>query len=372
MANLFGRTYSRNELLQKVGDISQVAGVKPYILTDGRSAGVEAVDFRTGSGFAFTVLPGRAMDISYAEWRGIPLCWRSQTGDVAGAFYEPEGIGWLRGFAGGLLATCGLTQAGAPCVDADEQLGLHGRIGYIPATNVAADAGWDGDEYSMWARGKVREAVVFGTNLQLTRRISARLGENRLLIEDRVENMAFQPTPHMIIYHINIGFPVVDEGAVLLCPSKKITPRDDIAAAGLPDYDKVEPPQADFAEHVYYHELAAGEDGNTLFGIVNRGFAGGHGIGVYVKCRTGQLPTLVEWKMNGAGTYVMGIEPTNAASAGGRAWEREQGTLPMLGPGESRDYQVEIGVLTSLAEIESFERQVQAMRSRPGFFDYSM
>ncbi len=235
MANLFGRQYTRNELLQKVGDISQVAGVKPYMLTEGRSAGIEAIDFRTGTGFAFTVLPGRAMDISFAEWRGIPLCWRSQTGDVAGAYYEPEGLGWLRGFFGGLVATCGLAQAGAPCVDEGEALGLHGRIGNIAATNVTADGEWEGDQYTMWARGKVREAIVFGTNMQLTRRITARMGESRLFIEDLVENMAFEPAPHMMIYHINIGFPVVDEGAEVIAPSRVVRPRDEAAKAALDD-----------------------------------------------------------------------------------------------------------------------------------------
>ncbi len=361
MANLFGRQYSRNELLQKVGDISQIAGVKRYTLTEGRSVGLEAIDFRTGSGFAFTVLPGRSMDISFADWRGIPLCWRSQTGDVAAPYYEPEGLGWLRGFFGGMVATCGLTQAGAPCVDGGEALGLHGRVGYIPATNVAADGEWEGDEYLMWARGKVREAMVFGPNLLLTRRVAARMGESRLFIEDTVQNLAFEPTPHMIIYHINAGFPVVDEGAELVAPSRQVTPRDDVARAGVADYRIVYPPRPGFAEQVFYHELGTDAAGYTLFGIVNRGFQRGQGIGVYVRCRPEQLPTLVEWKMNGAGTYVMGIEPTNGSGAGGRAWEREQGKLQTLEPGEIRSYQLEIGALTSQPEIEAFERQVRTM-----------
>ncbi len=361
MANLFGRSYTRTELLQRVGDISQVAGVKPYTLTDGMSAGIQAVDVRTGTGFNFTVLPGRGMDISFAEWRGVPLCWRSHTGDVASPYYEPEAFGWLRGFYGGLLTTCGLAQAGFPGSDEGEELGLHGRVAYIPASHVYADGCWDGDEYSMWVRGKVREAKVFGSNLQLTRQITARMGESRLLIEDVVENLAFEPSPHMIIYHINIGFPVVDEGARLVAPSKTIEPRDEVAKPGLPEYDKAWPPQPGFSEQVFYHQLAAGPDGYALFGIVNPGFNRGHGIGVYVRCQPKVLPTLIEWKQAGAGTYVMGIEPTNCTGAGGRPVERAKGTLPILGPQESVNYQVEIGVLTSAGEIEAFEKQVRAI-----------
>ena len=36
---------------------------------------------------------------------------------------------------------------------------------------------------------EIREAIVFGENIQLTRRIWARLGESRLFIDDLVENM---------------------------------------------------------------------------------------------------------------------------------------------------------------------------------------
>ena len=133
MIKLYGREYNRKKLLRHVGDISQIAGVKYYELSDGMQKGVSAVDFRTGSGFNFTVLPSRGMDISYAEYKGIPLSYRSWTGDVAPEFFEPEGLGWLRGFYGGLLTTCGLTYVGEPCKDGEEELGLHGRVSYIPA-----------------------------------------------------------------------------------------------------------------------------------------------------------------------------------------------------------------------------------------------
>ncbi|HEX30258.1 TPA: DUF4432 family protein, partial [Candidatus Poribacteria bacterium] len=77
MIKLYGREFTRGELLRYVGDISQIAGLKRYELSEGNERGVEAVEFRTGSGFNFVVLPGRGMDISFAEYNGIPLCWRS-------------------------------------------------------------------------------------------------------------------------------------------------------------------------------------------------------------------------------------------------------------------------------------------------------
>ena len=75
MANLFGREWTREELLARVGDMGQLAGVKRYVLDDGPSRGVEAVDVWTGSGLAFTVVPGRGMDIHAAGYAGRSLCW---------------------------------------------------------------------------------------------------------------------------------------------------------------------------------------------------------------------------------------------------------------------------------------------------------
>ena len=146
MAKLYGCELSRGELMRKIGDISQIAGTRSYQLTHGNENGVDGVDFRTGTGFNFTVLPGRGMDISYAEYNGQPLCWRSATGDMESSYFESAGLGWLRGFYGGLLVTCGMTYAGAPCTDEESELGLHGRTSYTPAKNVWTDGQWEGDE----------------------------------------------------------------------------------------------------------------------------------------------------------------------------------------------------------------------------------
>src|SRR5512136_2340248 len=133
MATIFGKTFTKPELLKRVGDISQLGGVKPVELVNGNERGVRAAEFKTGAGLNFTVLIDRALDISAADYCGQSLCWRSSTGDVAPAFYEPEGLSWLRSFYGGLLITCGLTYIGAPDVDQGKPLGLHGRVSNIPA-----------------------------------------------------------------------------------------------------------------------------------------------------------------------------------------------------------------------------------------------
>ena len=57
----------------------------------------------------------------------------------------------------------------------------------------------------------------------IRRRIEARVGERRFRIRDVVENVGHTRVSHMLLYHCNAGFPVVDEGAELLVPSRATT-----------------------------------------------------------------------------------------------------------------------------------------------------
>src|SRR5574342_428818 len=109
---LFGKDRSPSTLREYMSDMSHIAGVRRAVLQEGRAEGVQVVDFKTGSGFEFTVAPGRALDIVSASYKGIPLSWYASPGAVEASFFEPQGMGWLRGYIGGLLTTGGLTYMG--------------------------------------------------------------------------------------------------------------------------------------------------------------------------------------------------------------------------------------------------------------------
>lgn len=261
MPKLFGRNWTRHELMERVGDISQLGGIRTVTLNDGNENGVRAVEVRTGTGFRFTVLLDRGMDISEADYAGRSLCWRSCAGDVAPAFFEPEGIGWLRGFFGGLLTTCGLTYVGPPGMDEGEALGLHGRVSYIPARNVSTGGEWKGDEYSMWVQGRVSEVSALAPRVTLNRRISTKLGANYLTIEDTIENEGHAPCPFMMLYHFNFGFPLLSADTVLLSPTKDVVTvaREKVAEPGL--YGRFEDPTPGFKEMVFRHETVPDPEG---------------------------------------------------------------------------------------------------------------
>src|SRR5215213_7306543 len=118
---LWGEEFGKADVLRRVGGLEQVAAVRLLTLGDGIERGVRVLEFRTGTGFSFEVIVDRAFDIGRCELSGKALGWQSGVGYGHPAFYEPEGLGWLRNWGGGLLTTCGLNHALFMADDTAEQ-----------------------------------------------------------------------------------------------------------------------------------------------------------------------------------------------------------------------------------------------------------
>jgi hypothetical protein len=334
---LGGKTWERRALEARLGRLEQLGGLRRFRLSEGREDGVEQIQVRTGAGLCYYVSPSRAMDISLAEFAGMPLSWQAPNGDSHPAYYDARGAEWLRTAVGGLLMTCGLSYVGAPGEDQGQAFGLHGRIHHLPARQVAATGSWQGDNYEMQISGVVEEAVIFGEHLRFSRTIRSTLGVNRIEIEDQVENVGFSATPLMILYHFNFGFPLLGEQTRLHFPSQKVVVRDE--GTPLEGYDRWQEPQPGYQERVYYHQEFVSDRVSAV--VHNPAFPLPYGparpLSVRLSWFTSQLPRLVQWKMPGAGTHVLGIEPANCYVEG-RAVERARGELEMLAPGETRDF----------------------------------
>ncbi len=378
MARLFGKDWTKAELMRHVGDVDQLGGARRILLVEGNEAGSEAVLFRNGAGLSFTAVAGRGLDITSAEYQGQSLCWRSQTGDTAAAYFEPDGLGWLRGFFGGLVATCGLTYAGAPHTDptTDEgephwdpeqgkwlptgSLGLHGRVNNTPAKNLYVDGAWEGNDYVYWAQGKMREGKVFGPNILLNRRVTGKLGVNKIWLHDVVTNEGHKPQEHMFLYHCNLGFPLIQAGSRYLVNSRESRPRDADAAPHFDTWGEFPGPTPDQVEWVYYHDLATAADGTTLVGFANPVQEGG-AMGLYLKYDKAALPFFGQWKMPAEGTYVTGLEPANCLVEG-RVKDRREDRLEVLQPGQEKVYDLEIGLLTTADEVAAVADEIKGMK----------
>jgi hypothetical protein len=372
MIELFGRTCSRTELGERTGALEQVAGVELLEYADGPERGVRVLDFRTGAGFCFRVAVERGFDLLAADYRGVPIGWRSPTGPRhpgLACLEENRGWGFLRSFTG-LLATCGLDHALAPATSsvaqyiypgfAERDYPLHGRIGQIPARLVGYGARWDGDACTLWAEAEVAQMAVFGENLVLTRRIEADLGGTSIRVEDVVENRGFRPTPHMLLYHYNFGYPLLDAGAELLVPGRAIVHavHGDLRAQGV-GHRVQGPPKADFSEQVYEHDVVAGGDGMASAALINPVLGNG-GLGIRLDYDRAALPCLVQWQCLQSGLYVLGIEPSTNHVLG-RKFAEDRGELMVLDHGETRRYWTRLAVLDGAAAIAAMRREIEAL-----------
>jgi hypothetical protein len=363
--NLYGTETGRRDLAARAGDLAAAGGVRLVTLGDGVERGIRALEFRTGSGLAFDVLVDRCMDIGAAEHAGRAFGWRSRTGFRHPGLHEnadEDGLSWLRSFSG-LTVTAGLdhTLFGGE-VDASSyrypprptvRHGLHGRVGNIPARLTGYGERWDGDRCVLWAEGEVRQAAVFAENLRLTRRIEADLGGDEIRMTDVVTNPGFDPVPHMFLYHINLGWPLLDQGSRFLAPVRDTVWRSDSVVEQGVDNRVLPAPLPGFVEQVYEHELASDGEGLTGAALVNDRL----GLAVSVEWRAAEFPCFFQWLNLRAGDYAVGIEPSTHHVAGDAA-ARDDGSMIWLEPGETRTYRTSFRVHRGAEAIAALQARL--------------
>ena len=321
---------SRDHIMRRVGRMEQLASIRRYVIDDGKGRGSRAFEVRNGSGLVFTVHPDKGLDIGPAEYKGLPIAWATPNGPVAPAFYDDQGAEWLRSWPGGLLTTCGFLNAGGPCETAEGHQGQHGRTDNIPAEEVNARCFWDGPRYVLEVTGTIAQTRVFGEKLVASRTIRTWLGAPEIEVSDRIENRGYQTMPLMVLYHMNMGWPLVDDCAELVAADHPVVPRDDYGEKALAEWNRINPPVANIPEQVFYHDLPADAEGMCSVAIRNPNLK----VALEVSFRKRELPHFVHWKMNGAGEYVVGIEPANCYPEGQNAMAA-RGLLRHIEPGET-------------------------------------
>ena len=369
------RELTQRELLRRVGNLAQVGGVELLRHEEGHPRGTRAIVFRTGTGLSFSVLPDRGLDVGAADFQGIGLCWLPPKGLAGPWYYEGDldHYAWLRVGLGGLFNTAGLVSIGVPQELDTSSFGLaqrltagygtHDRIAVTPASRFSFDERWEGDRCLLHAQGVVRQDIAYGENLSLRRQYETELGSNSFSIVDVVSNDGWFETPHQLLYHFNLGFPLVDEGAELLAAVDE-EPRSLGYAVGENAGDSgrwrtVSAPEPGFTFEGYAVSLKCGPEGKVSLALVNRRLRGG--LGVYLRYDPRQLPAYLAWRMMREGLYAIGLEPATNPFGNPRDLI-EQGYPIMLAPGEKRMYELEFGVLVGSEQIDAFAASVEALR----------
>jgi len=330
-------------------------------LRGGLRDGVDLVEVDNGA-FRFVVVPTRGMGVWEARSGDLRLGWQSPVkGPVHPAFVplsEPSGLGWLNGFDE-LLVRCGLESNGAPVFDENGNVryGLHGKIANIPAHQV--EVAVDGDSGEIRVTGVVDEARLFFNKLRMSTTYTTRPGQPGMTITDTITNISAEPGELELLYHTNFGLPLLGPGAKVVLPVRRMAPRDADGVGNLDQWDTYGPETPGAPEAVFFFDLAADPAGATQATL--RGAAGDRGV--TLRFNKSQLPYFTLWKNRQAAVdgYVTGLEPAiNFPNA--RSFEKEQGRVAVLAPGESRSFEVSLEVHPDAAGVEAAEQAVAKLQ----------
>ena len=207
--------------------------------------------------------------------------------------------------------------------------------------------------------GVVDEARLFGNKLRMTTTIRTRAGSSEMTISDEIQNISAEPSELELLYHTNFGMPLLTPGAKVVLPVKKVAPRDAIAAADIPQWNVYGPETPGLAEACHFFDLLADSAGKTQ--VLLRSAAGNQGVSL--KFNKNQLPCFTIWKNRQAAIdgYVTGLEPaTNFPNR--KSFEKQQGRVIVLSPGEKRRFEVTIEAHADAASLSAAEKAIAAIQ----------
>ena len=300
---------------------------------DGPSRGTRTIEVHPAGGLTVRLLPDRGLDIGSAWAGGLPVSWRSAVGDAPA---RGSGGGWLAGWGGGLLTTCGLRNVGAP----SEGHPMHGTATWLRAADVTVTRlPLPGGQVAVEVRGTLRDASAFGPSLVLERTVTVRSGVPEVTVVDRTTNLGPGPEQTPLLYHVNLGAPFVGPATSVRGALAWTRPRDPASAAVAEGWATMGPVVDEERDDVFEHGVTADPEGWAELAVTSPAT----GLAARVRWDTGTLPRVHTWRRATRGTYALAVEPANC-SVLGREADRAAGAAPELGPGEQRTTRVQIRI----------------------------
>jgi hypothetical protein len=335
--------------------------VRKKTLSGGRQEGTEVIYVDNGL-LRFSVVPSRGFNIWEGQIGNIRLGWDSPVREIVHPQFinlgDKGGLGWLAGF-GEFVSRCGLESMGAPCVDGNTPLSLHGRINYLPASFI--EVRFESTPAPrLVLRARIDETMMFGPQLRLWAEISTGIGKPEITFNDSITNLGDSPQEFQTLYHINFGPPLLGDGSQFIAPIKNVAPRDQRAAEGIDGWNQYAGPHGPgYTEEVYLMELWSDEQGQTEALLKSPDGQRGASVSFSTK----ELPYFTLWKneaplRNG---YVTGLEPATSYPCP-RPFERSAGRLPTLNAGESYRSRVVIRVPQNASEVGETETRIKNLR----------
>jgi len=264
---------------RKLGNSAQIQRVQDVVIEDKRCVLVQ------NGALELLFNKDNALDIVWARYKGVNISFLSKNGLNDGA------RDFTGNFEGGFLYTCGMDNVSS-CV---ENKPVHGSLHYKKVDTMYALKKGD----VICVCGEVRECALFGKNLLMTR--CYEVSKDTLTIHDTLQNLDYKDVDYVLLYHINYGYPFLDEGLRIDIPAIKSEPLTEIAKKREAEKFTITAPIDGGDEDVYYHTLSKGcvrlENPNV-------------GVAVEMTYDTNDFPVTLQWKSMISGDYALGIEPS--------------------------------------------------------------
>lgn len=272
---------------KRVNNPDQTAYVRRYVLTDGASAGLKVIEVYNGV-LRFLLNESKALDVMQLFHKGTNISYLSKN-----TFTKRETT-FLKRFEGGMLYTCGIDVIGG-----QEGYEDHGSFHNIPALITKCEC----KNGKITVEATIRDTELFGKNLVMKRKYETEVGSDTVTLSDELLNEGYRDEDYSILYHVNVGYPMLDEGVTISALTDKITPRNDWAARHIGKAFEMEQPQDNREETCYLLDMkkpsvcVTNDKLNKLFTLSYSGET---------------LPHFVEWKSMASGDYALGLEPSTS------------------------------------------------------------
>lgn len=327
------------DLMQKLGNMDQIAGIRELKNNIGNGREIRILEIYNAAGLRFTVLPDHCMDIYDFSYKGYNFSFHSKNGLTADR--NPTETDFFHQWSGGMMLTCGLANVGNACQD-NGQHPIHGRIGNTAAKHICVNEYWQGNKYILSASGEMWETQLYGRQISLHRTLSLGLFDKTVEITDTICNHEKNDEEFMLLYHINYGYPLLDQFSIFFCSPATTKAKNKYSK----DFVQMAKPDTQPYHQLYLH-TPSGRIGRAAIVNPKDQLAG------YVEFDTTHLPYLCEWKHMASHDYVVALEPCNCIGLG-RVKERENGTLKILPAYSTITHKFFLGVLDGEKEIQKF------------------
>ncbi len=296
----------------KISHLSQVCSLRRYILAEGSEKGLEIIECDNGK-IRFLLNVSKALDIAQLWHEGQNISYICKNG------LNERDIPFMNRFEGGMLYTCGLDNIGV-------RVGLeqHGTLHITPAKIIKTVC----NEKEIIVVGEVRSSALFGKNLVLTRTITTQIGSDEIKINDVIKNEGYVDGQYCLLYHVNIGYPMLDNGAKIVADVESIVSRSKWAKENEKNMFNIIDCKPVYEEMCYYIKMK-----KPKVSLVNEKLK----KEVVLSWSGDTLPYFNLWKSMASGDYALGLEPCTTEFDDNLVYDK-------LNASESKSYSITIKI----------------------------